>query len=50
MTKMAARIKPTNSPLRFKTEGLGRPMDVTLVPYYLIAHERYNLYWKVVGA
>jgi hypothetical protein len=35
--------------LTFHTSGLGRPRDVTLVPYYRIAHERYNLYWKVVG-
>jgi Beta-L-arabinofuranosidase, GH127 len=24
--------------------------EVTLVPYYRIAHERYNLYWRIVGA
>jgi uncharacterized protein len=47
---MAARIKPTDSPLTFRTDGLGRPADVTLVPYYRIAHEHYNLYWRIVGA
>ena len=50
LTKMAARITPTDSPLTFKTEGLGRPAEVTLVPYYRMAHEHYNLYWKVVSA
>jgi DUF1680 family protein len=50
LAKMAANIKPTDSPLKFRTDGLGRPAEVTLVPYYLIAHEHYNLYWKIVSA
>ena len=31
-------------------EGRGRPTDVELAPFYQLAHERYNLYWKVVQA
>ena len=50
LAKMAAKIKPTDSPLTFRTDGLGRPAEVTLVPYYRIAHEHYNLYWRIVGA
>ncbi len=50
LAKMASKIKPTDSPLTFRTEGLGRPAEVTLVPYYRIAHEHYNLYWSIVGA
>ena len=50
LAKMAAKIKPTGSPLKFRTDGLGRPAEVTLVPYYLIAHEHYNLYWRIVSA
>jgi len=43
------QIKPaTGSPLTFHTTGIGHPSDVSLMPYYRIAHERYNLYWKVV--
>jgi uncharacterized protein len=34
--------------LIFRTAGAGRPRDVELAPYYRLAHERYNLYWKVV--
>ena len=37
-------------PLTFRTNGIGRPKDVELAPYYRLAHERYNLYWKVVSA
>jgi hypothetical protein len=36
-----------HDPLAFRTVGLGRPRDVELAPYYRLAHERYNLYWKV---
>lgn len=43
------QIKPSKeSTLTFHTVGIGRPHDVSLMPYYRIAHERYNLYWKVV--
>ena len=32
----------------FPGTGLGHPRDVSLMPYYRIAHERYNLDWKLV--
>jgi hypothetical protein len=35
------------APLTFRTAGLGSTRDVELVPYYRLAHERYNLYWRV---
>lgn len=34
-------------PLTFQTEGVGRPDDVTLIPYYRMHHERYNVYWQL---
>jgi DUF1680 family protein len=41
------QIKPSQgSALTFHTNGIGHPHDVSLMPYYRIAHERYNLYWK----
>jgi hypothetical protein len=43
------RTPSTDSPLTFRTDGLGRPAQVTLV-YYRIAHEHCNLYWRIVGA
>jgi DUF1680 family protein len=36
--------------LTFETAGLGRPRDVQLAPFFRLAHERYNLYWKVEQA
>jgi DUF1680 family protein len=47
---LVERIRPVpGAPLTFRTVGLGRPHDVTLIPYWRIAHERYNLYWKVAA-
>ncbi len=53
--KIVKQIKPSaGSALTFHTTGIGGtgeigpPCDVSLMPYYRIAHERYNLYWKVV--
>jgi DUF1680 family protein len=37
-------------PLTFRTAGLGRPRDVELAPFWRLAHERYNLYWKLAPA
>jgi hypothetical protein len=48
--QLVEKIKPAEPPLTFKTTGLGRPNDVTLVPYYRVAHERYNMYWKLSNA
>ncbi len=45
-----AKIKPTGAPLTFKSDGIGKPNDVTLAPYYRMAHQRYNMYWKIADA
>ena len=47
--EIVRRIKPSaESALTFQTTGIGDPHDVSLIPFYRIAHERYTLYWKVV--
>jgi hypothetical protein len=47
--KIVRWIKPSaGSSLTFHTTRIGHPHDVSLIPYYRVAHERYNLYWKVV--
>jgi DUF1680 family protein len=47
--QIVRQIKPsTGSILTFQTTGIGHPHDVSLMPYYRIAHERYYLYWIVV--
>jgi len=35
-------------PLTFRTEGVGRPNDVTLIPFYRMHHHRYTVYWDLV--
>jgi hypothetical protein len=36
-----------DSTLKFRTQGIGQPHDVTLIPYYLLNHQRYAIYWKL---
>ncbi len=40
-------IRATRQPLTFRTRYLGRPEDVTLVPFYRVQHQRYAVYWQV---
>ncbi|HEX8149174.1 MAG TPA: beta-L-arabinofuranosidase domain-containing protein [Pyrinomonadaceae bacterium] len=50
VSEVVSQIKPsTGEALTFRTQGIGRPHDVSLIPFYRVAHERYNLYWKLVG-
>jgi DUF1680 family protein len=41
-------IKPVagGTPLTFKTAGLGKPDDVTLMPFYKASDIRYRVYWN----
>jgi DUF1680 family protein len=36
--------------IAFKTDGLLKPADVTLVPFYRVHHERYTVYWEMDDA
>jgi DUF1680 family protein len=50
-TTLTSRVaQDLQDPLTFRTNGLGRPHDVELAPFFRLAHERYNLYWRVVPA
>ena len=41
-------LKPVpGQPLTFHTQGVGKPADVTLVPFYKLFGERYAIYWQV---
>ncbi len=46
--RLAGAVKPVaGAPLTFRTEGIGRPHDVTLVPFYKAYDVRYTVYWKL---
>jgi uncharacterized protein len=47
---IALWLKPVpGQKLAFRTQGVGRPHDVTLVPFYREYHERYTVYWDVLN-
>jgi uncharacterized protein len=40
-------VKPEpGAALNFRTHGIGRPQDVSLVPFYKVFEPRYTVYWK----
>ena len=43
-----ARVKPAPGPLTFRTEGVGRPGDVLLRPFFRLADRRYAVYFDVL--
>ncbi len=46
-----ASVKPVpGPPLTFKTSGIGKPADVTLVPFYRASDIRYTAYWNLYTA
>lgn len=43
-----AKVKPVpGAPLNFRTQGLARPREVSLAPFYSLYDKRYNVYWSV---
>lgn len=44
--QLLASTKPTGQPLHFVASGFEGDREVELVPYFSLAHERYNMYWK----
>lgn len=36
------------TPLTFRTKGVGHPRDFTLVPFYAMHHRRYTIYWDLL--
>ncbi|NQU63274.1 MAG: hypothetical protein HQ517_03175 [SAR324 cluster bacterium] len=46
MNKWVKKVK--DEALTFKTSGVGRLHDVTLVPFYRLHGQRYSLYWNLL--
>jgi DUF1680 family protein len=46
---LVKHIKPVSGkPLTFQTRGIGRPKDVTLIPFYQLHRQRYSVYWQLI--
>ncbi|MCX7049519.1 MAG: glycoside hydrolase family 127 protein [Candidatus Sumerlaeota bacterium] len=44
---LISKIEPVaGKPLAFRTKGIGKPSDVSLIPFYQMHHQRYSVYWK----
>jgi len=42
-------IKPVEgAPLTFRTSGVGKPKDVSLIPLGKLHHQRYTVYWRTM--
>ena len=48
--RLLDHVRPlARQPLSFHTEGIGRPQDVTLIPFYQMHRQRYSVYWKLLS-
>jgi hypothetical protein len=48
--KLLDHVKPlSGKPLAFRTHDIGRPQDVTLIPFYQLHRQRYSVYWKLLS-
>jgi len=48
---LVSAIKPVaGSPLTFRTSGIGKPTEITFIPFYRASDSRYAAYWNVYGA
>jgi hypothetical protein len=46
--KLLAGVRPVpGTPIGFRTEGIGRPRDLALIPFYRASDQRYTVYWTV---
>jgi hypothetical protein len=43
-----SRLKPAGSSLAFRTDGLGRPRDLDLRPFFRLADRRHSVYFDVL--
>ena len=45
---LLASVRPVpGAPIGFRTEGIGRPRDLSLIPFYKASDQRYSVYWSV---
>ena len=42
-------FEPTGEPLCFRSRGIGKPSDVSLVPFFRLHRQYQTIYWKVMA-
>ena len=48
VNNVTAHIEPVaGKPLVFQSKGIGKPKDITLIPFYRTHYQRYSVYWQV---
>ena len=47
---LPARLEPAGAPMAFRTKDLGKPAEVSLIPFYRLHHQRYTVYWQVLDS
>ena len=48
--ELLKHVQPVSDrPLTFRTQGIGRPQDVTLIPFFEMHRQRYSVYWKLLS-
>jgi uncharacterized protein len=47
-TKFIDSFERMDTPLHFSVKGFEQGRTIELMPYYALAHERYNLYWRTL--
>ena len=46
-TQLVQHVHPVpGTILEFRTDGIGRPGDITLLPFYRVHRRRYSVYWE----
>ena len=47
ISKPPTRTATTPNAMETAGEGIGKPADVTLIPFYRMHHQRYTVYWQL---
>jgi hypothetical protein len=48
LTDLPTKLKPEpGSAVAFRSQEIGSPRDVLLLPFYKVFEPRYSVYWKV---
>ena len=46
--ELPRHFEPTGKPLCFRSRSVGKPEEISLIPYFRLHHQRQTVYWKVL--